>query len=141
MAGSHLHRWGPPSAPKIFNAIADLLQWIIIDQCHTFVIHYLDNFLLVGPPDTSQCANALERSLAICSWLGIPIAQENVEGPSTTLIFLRIELDSLSWEALFRKEKLSRIHSIVQEWQILQVVKSSSSSWGTSNVIDSESNV
>ena len=71
---------------------------------------------LVGPPGSGQCANALERSLAICSWLGIPIALENVEGPSTTLTFLGIELDSLSWEAQLTKEKLFRIHSMVQEW-------------------------
>ena len=108
--------FGLRSAPKSFNALADLLQWIIIDQCHTFVIHYLDDFLLVGPPGSGQCANALERSLVICSRLGIPIAPEKVEGPSTTLTFLGIELDSLSWEARLPKEKLFRIHSMVQEW-------------------------
>ena len=108
--------FGLQSAPIMFNALADLLQWIIIEQCHKFVIHYLDDFLLVGPPRSGQCANALDWSLAICSWLEIPIAPEKVEGPSTMLIFLGIELDALSWEARPPQKKLFRIHSMVQEW-------------------------
>ena len=31
--------------------------------------------------------------------IGVPIAPEKVEGPSTRLTFLGIELDTLSWEA------------------------------------------
>ena len=52
---------GVQSTPKILSVLADLLQWIIIDQSHAFVIHYLDDFLLVGPPESSQCTNTLER--------------------------------------------------------------------------------
>ena len=89
--------FGLCSAPKIFNSIADLLQWIIIDHCHIFVIHYLDDFLLIGPPNSSQCASALKKTLAICNWLGIPIAPEKVEGLSSQFTFLGIELDTLSW--------------------------------------------
>ena len=109
--------FGLRSAPKIFNSIADLLQWIIIDHCHIFVIHYLDDFLLIGPPRSSHCMKALDKTLAICQRLGIPIAPEKVEGPSTQLTFLGVQLDTMSWEARLPHDKLVRIHSMVKQWK------------------------
>ena len=47
--------FGLCSAPKIFNIIADLLNWILIDQCHTCIIHYLDDFLIIGPQLSPLC--------------------------------------------------------------------------------------
>ena len=37
------------SAPRLFNILADLLEWILTDQGATFILHYLDDFLTVGP--------------------------------------------------------------------------------------------
>ena len=42
--------FGLRSAPKIFKAVADAVTWIIRQQGLRFVIHYLDDFLLIGPP-------------------------------------------------------------------------------------------
>ena len=109
--------FGLCSAPKIFNSIADLLQWIIIDHCHIFVIHYLDDFLLIDPPRSSHCAKALDKTLAICQGLGIPIALEKLEGPSTQLTSLGVQLDTTVWEAQLPHDKLIRIHSMVKQWK------------------------
>ena len=40
------------SAPKIFNTIADVLEWVNKHQGIARVHHYLDDFITLGEPDT-----------------------------------------------------------------------------------------
>ena len=79
------------SAPKLFNAVADIIEWIIHQQGVDPVFHYLDDFLLMGLPGSGQCAAHLSVVLTVFAQLGIPIAQEKVEGPSITITFLGID--------------------------------------------------
>jgi hypothetical protein len=50
--------FGLRSAPKIFTAIADAVEWILKQAGVKFVIHYLDDFLLIGAPGSQECAEA-----------------------------------------------------------------------------------
>lgn len=43
--------FGLHSTPKIFNALADAAEWIIREEGVKEVLHYLDNFLLLGAPN------------------------------------------------------------------------------------------
>ena len=43
--------FGLHSAPKIFTAIADAVEWIAQQEGVEFIIHYLDDFLVIGAPD------------------------------------------------------------------------------------------
>lgn len=53
--------------------------------------------------------------MSMCDVLGVPIQGEKTEGPSTTLIFLGIELDTVNMEARLPEEKnvklLNALHS------------------------------
>ena len=51
------------------------------------VYHYLDDFLVLGAPGTNECAEALSILLGLTGWLGLPVAEEKVEGPATVLIY------------------------------------------------------
>ena len=51
--------FGLRSAPKIFNAIADALEWILHHQGVEFCEHYLDDFIILGRPDSPECQQAL----------------------------------------------------------------------------------
>ena len=42
--------FGLRSAPKLFNVMADLLGWILQQQGVSELLHYLDDFLTMGPP-------------------------------------------------------------------------------------------
>ena len=42
--------FGLRSAPKIFTALADALEWVVRQTGVKVVLHYLDDFLLVGEP-------------------------------------------------------------------------------------------
>ena len=73
--------FGLRSAPLIFTAVADAVQWILEVQGVKHVMHYLDDYLILGPPDSPECQRSLERTLICCRRLGIPIAQHKTEGP------------------------------------------------------------
>ncbi len=45
--------FGLRSAPKLFNAFTDGLEWIFKDKEAEFVLHYLDYYLFEGRPGMS----------------------------------------------------------------------------------------
>ena len=108
--------FGLRSAPKIFSALADGLLWILQSQGMEESLHYLDDFLLLGPPASPKCAEALRTLLAICGQLGVPVAEEKTEGPLTTLTFLGIEIDTASLQLRLPQEKLQRLAALLNEW-------------------------
>ena len=59
-----------------------------------WVLHYLDDYLLAGPPSSSSYyENDLHWFLQVCKNLGFAVAHEKV-GPATVFTFLGLELDS-----------------------------------------------
>ena len=52
---------GLRSVPKIFTALADALQWIMEREGVSIVVHNLDEFLFLGPPDSPVCTQNLTR--------------------------------------------------------------------------------
>ena len=104
--------------PKLFNVLADLLEWILLSQGVPVLMHYLDNYLTMGPPNTEICNQSLQRLIDVCAMLGIPLAAEKVEGPSATIEFLGIQLDTVRMEARLSTEKLTRICTVIQDWRL-----------------------
>ena len=82
----------------------------------SFLIHYLDNFLTMGPPSSSICQYNLDTIIHICNYLGVPLAFEKVEGPSTTLPFLGNTLDTMKMEARLPEGKLDKLKDEVAQW-------------------------
>ena len=70
--------FGLRSAPKIFTALADAAEWMVRQEGVDFIIHYLDDFLLMGSPgsesvrghyrDYWMCSNGLASLLQRTSW-------------------------------------------------------------------------
>ena len=58
------------------------MQWIFEQRGVATVIHYLDDFLLLGAPESAECQEALRTALEWCRRLGILIAVHKTEGPS-----------------------------------------------------------
>ena len=86
--------FGLRSAPALFNHYAEALDWIMAKNYGAQLLHYLDDFLLVGPPGKDTCQEAMSRMLTVCDQLGIPVVSEKLEGPTTALTFLGIVLDT-----------------------------------------------
>ena len=108
--------FGLRSAPKIFTALADAAEWIIQREGVEFIIHYLDDFLLMGHPDSDDCRVALEKLLGVFRRLGFPVAPDKLEGPITRLVFLGFELDTVTMEVRLPDNKLDELKELVRQW-------------------------
>ena len=64
--------FGLRSAPKLFTAIADALEWMVRQRSVTEVAHYLDDFIVVGPPESPSCGDTLPSSGDNVRSLGSP---------------------------------------------------------------------
>ena len=110
--------FGLRSAPYIFNLVADLVEWIIWNKYNVAdLMHYLDDFLMAGPGGSLQCSQNLQTSLALFRSLGLPLHPQKCIGPSTRLVVLGIELDSLEQIARLPAEKLMALQELIQSWQ------------------------
>ncbi|KAL5509601.1 hypothetical protein EMCRGX_G004995 [Ephydatia muelleri] len=67
------------STPYIFNQLASALHWIMATNYAADLIHYLDDFLLAGPPGQPTCSESTETMLRVCERLGIPVALNKLE--------------------------------------------------------------
>ena len=108
--------FGLRSAPKIFSALADGLLWILHAHGAVCSLHYLDDFLIMGPPDSQVCADALRTFLALCEELGVPVAEEKTEGPSTTLTFLGIKIVTTTLQLRLPQDKLQNLAGLLDQW-------------------------
>ena len=108
--------FGLRAAPKLFNILADLLEWITRAEGVCHILHYLDDFLILGPPTSLKCQEDLNTIIRICKDLGVPLALEKIEGPSTTLPFLGIVLDTVVMETRLPHDKLERMCNMISTW-------------------------
>ena len=106
--------FGLRSAPNLFNILAGLLYWVTMQEGVTFLMHYLDDFLMFGPSDSPVCH--LNTFTQVCDELGIPLATEILEGPSTSLTFLGIILYTHCMEICLSKDKLQCILQELSSW-------------------------
>ena len=107
--------FGLHSAPYIFNSVADLVEWFLQNKYRVLdLMHYLDNFITAGPADSLQCSQILQTSLAICHSLGHSLHPNKCIGPSTRLVVLGIELDSLDQTPCLPAEKLMALQELIQ---------------------------
>ena len=108
--------FGLRSAPKIFNAVADALNWHLNQSGIPLIRHYLDDFIIVAPPHSPLCQEYLEILNRECQDLGIPIAEHKRDGPTTCLTFLGIEIDTMAGQLRLPITKLHRLQSLLRSW-------------------------
>ena len=109
--------FGLRSALLIITAVADALQWIMGNRGVQNVFHYLDDFITVGPPNSPQCQLSLAGILETCQYTGTPVEASKCEGPTTSITFLGMELDSVAMEIRLPADKLVRFRLLLAEWE------------------------
>ena len=107
--------FGLRSAPIIFDAVADGLAWAMICSNIVDLAHYLDDFIFWSANHVT-CQHSLDLTIRTATRLGLPVEPAKVEGPSTTLTFLGIKIDTVSMELRLPQSKLARLKSTLAEW-------------------------
>jgi hypothetical protein len=110
--------FGLRTAPYIFDLFAKALHWILDSQASPEfeTIHYLDDFLGVGPAGVGPASAASEFSRQfeyICNYLGLRI-KESKSITGTIADFGGIELDTLAMEARLPPAKLQKATELVE---------------------------
>jgi len=108
--------FGLRSAPRIFSAIADVLEWRAKFEGIPIIFHYLDDFLIISPPSSDEGSRHLHSLLELFERLRVPVAPEKVEGPASCITFLGIEFDTNLMILRLPQQKLQALKSMIAEW-------------------------
>ena len=124
--------FGLRSAPYLFNRLSQAIHWILINNYGVqHLLHYLDDFLTAGPADSPVCSHYHNAMLSLCQNINAPVKTYKIEGPSTSVTFLGIHLDTVTMEASItakRKDSLlQELHNlyprrICTKWQLLSLI-------------------
>ena len=78
------------------------------------IMHYLDDFFFVAPAMSEKCMVLLDSFQRICKALGVPLAEEKTEGPTTIITFLGLKIDTNKQPVEVPKEKLASLISSIR---------------------------
>ena len=110
--------FGGRSSPAIFNTFADVITWILTYHGGIeFIIHYLDDFLICAE-DEETCTSWLRKFQDIMFYLGIPISHDKTVPPSSVLIFLGIEIDTVEQIIRLPRDKFLELISTLNQWSL-----------------------
>ena len=101
------------SVPCIFSSFADLLVKILTQNYGiNLLLHYLDDFHTLCPPNAPVCQNNVNTCVQLFSEWRIPLHPDKLEGPSICLMVLGIELDSMTLQAHLPQDKFDCIAAL-----------------------------
>lgn len=94
----------------VLEKFSTALQWILetkfsVQHC----VHLLDDFLFLGPPQSSSCYSSLMAFYILAKYIGLPINASKTLYPSITLTFWGLELDTVLFEIRLPQDKLIRL--------------------------------
>ncbi|XP_056419396.1 uncharacterized protein LOC130360877 [Hyla sarda] len=102
---------------RYFEMFGSFLEWVVrFETGSRSVIHYLDDFLFVGPDGSPRCVFLLDTFRFFMQKFGVPLSAEKTEGPSTVISFLRIEIDSVAMVFRLPAEKLESLLLLVESF-------------------------
>lgn len=95
----------------LFEKFSTFLDWCLRRSTGSNnLIHYLDDFL-AGDRKQHRAQDMLDQILALFERFGVPTAPDKVEGPSTTITYLGIEIDTNRMMLRLPAEKLQDLLS------------------------------
>lgn len=112
--------FGLGSSCAIWEDYATTAQWIVLH--HTSVrrlCHYVDDYLVVSDPSAAKRESS--EVLAIFSELGLPVALDKLEGPTTSLVFLGLLVDTVAMTVSLDSARLQQLCAAAAEWSVRRV--------------------
>ena len=106
--------FGSSISCALWEKFASFLHWLTEERNgHKPILHYLDDFLFVGKAGASDCDISLSIFLQICQELGVPIAIDKTVQPTTTLVYLGIEFDTINMVMRLPQDKLAALKQLI----------------------------
>ena len=110
--------FGMRSSGSIFNQFAGLVKWILVTHYNvTDIVNYSDDFfkvcckiMMFAQPELQNIINAFHD-------LGIPLAEDKIEGPALQLIYLGIVINSKDMTIEVPQEKYIDSMEILRKWR------------------------
>ena len=104
---------GASSSCQLFEKFTTALQFIAERHGIRYIIHYLDDFLILNS-NSHSCAADLESFIKICESINIPLAPEKTVYPSQVIQFLGIEIDSVKQQLILPEDKINKCKNLIQ---------------------------
>jgi hypothetical protein len=110
--------FGLRSSGYRWEEFAEALHWLCKHRLDIhLVVHYVDDFLFVAAPGGAARAHADRVAFeAMCTELGLPLADEKSLGPLQELGFLGIEIDTDRMECRLSAKRLAKLRELLQTW-------------------------
>ena len=109
--------FGMQSSGGIFNHFANLVCWLIN---HKYgipnLIHYSDDFFLVSAQNPALAKTELATVRQAFKDLGIPLADDKIEGPSTEMIYLGILVNSSNMTIAITPDRYLETTTALPRW-------------------------
>lgn len=100
----------------LFEKFSTFLEWCARKASDSeAIIHYLDDFCGGGGSEV-EARRILASILDTFEELGVPVAPEKVEGPSTSIKFLGLIVDTIAMEVRLPVDKLSALQTLVADF-------------------------
>ena len=109
--------FGLRSSPALFLKFVDGLKFVMSSRGVNPIWNYLDDFWTCGPPSPDpHCQTSLNLMLKTCDDLGFTTNPTKTVLPTTHLILLGIELDSIAQEARIDQARLAKVLHMLDKW-------------------------
>lgn len=102
--------FGCRSSPAKFEEFSTFLNWCIQPgrEEDRDCAHYADDFLIMGAANTDACLIKLNQLQELCVSLGVPLAPDKFQGPSTQIKFLGLLVDTQNMQVKVPPEKIHK---------------------------------
>lgn len=102
---------------KIFEMFATFLEWLVREQTNLQTVHhYLDDFIFIGNPNTDQCLSLMGTFQELCREMGVPLNNDKTVQPTTCLIFLGLEIDTVAMQIRIPQNKVKELVQLLSYW-------------------------
>lgn len=106
--------FGSRHAPGIFHRLTQAVRRMMARRGFTDLVVYLDDFLIIEQ-SYDRCLEAQRVLISLLRDLGFSIAWEKVEGPTNSLQFLGVKIDTIKTVLELPAQKLVEFHQVVRD--------------------------
>lgn len=105
---------GLSQSAYLFEKVSTFLHWLTARKAGVETLdHMLDDFIFAGKRDSDSCWKLVMAFEEVCAELGVPIAVEKSVNPTTTMVFLGLEIDTTEMSIRIPSHRVDELTSLL----------------------------